>query len=102
MEEAAQETGFFQSLGTGFAGAFNDFAKSYGTALGSRSDSFGNVKNAGVTDPAVQAQRNPLTGQLYSTKNPGSTGASGISLNSPAVLIGLAGTAVLAIVLLRR
>ncbi len=98
----SETKGWFSSVGDGLGGVFNTFVGNYATALGSRTDSFGNVKPAGVTDPALQAQRNPLTGQLYRTNAPGpAPGGTGMSLNSPVVLLALAGVAA-AFILVRR
>lgn len=98
----ADSPSFFAGAGSAITNIFEKFAGNYGTALGERTDSFGNYRSPGVVDPAIQAQRNQLTGELYATSNPGQSQPrdNGFSFTSPVVLIG-AGL-VLAFLLLRR
>ena len=95
---ATSTAGLFSGFGDGLAGVVNNLAKSYGTALGARVDSFGGLKPGGVTDPAVQTLRNPLTGEVYR----GGTSVSG-GLAVPMWMVLAGAVAVIGgILLLRR
>lgn len=98
----ADSPSFFTGAGSAITNIFEKFASNYGTALGGRTDSFGNYRAPGVVDPAIQAQRNQLTGELYATSNPGQSQPrdNGLSFSSPIVLIGA--VLVIAALLLRR